>query len=79
MVSGTVLEDDIKAVPAELYLMTHTTNPLLSAKTIRLAIKALQSEPAKIAFSVNKMQTRFYREDTSPVNHDPAIFFAPRI
>ena len=67
-----ILEDDIKAVPAELYLMTHTTNPLLSAKTIRLAIKALQSEPGKDSlFSVNKMQTRFYRKDTSPVNHDP--------
>ncbi len=67
-----ILEDDIQAVPAELYLMTHTTNPLLSAETIRRAIRALKSDREKDSlFSVNRMQTRFYREDTSPVNHDP--------
>jgi len=67
-----ILEDDIQAIPAELYLMTHTTNPLLSAATICQAIKTLKSNPDKDSlFSVNRMQTRFYREDASPVNHDP--------
>ena len=67
-----ILEDDIRAVPAELYLMTHTTNPLLSADTICRAILALQSHSDKDSlFSVNRMQTRFYREDGSSVNHDP--------
>ena len=37
-----ILADDIAATPADLYLMTHATNPLLSAETIRRALGALQ-------------------------------------
>ena len=68
-----VLADDIASVPADLYLMTHTTNPLLSSETIRAAIKAFDDSSAEIdsLFTVNKFQTRFYRADGSPVNHDP--------
>lgn len=69
-----VLADDVESVEAETYLMTHTTNPLLTAETIRDAIedynKATQ-EGSDSLFSVNRFQTRFYREDGSPVNHDP--------
>jgi CMP-N-acetylneuraminic acid synthetase len=68
-----ILADDIAAVPADTYLMTHTTNPLITSETIG---KALSVYHEKIdlydsLFSVNKIQTRFYREDMSPVNHDP--------
>ena len=68
-----ILEDDINAEPAELYLMTHTTNPLLSADTIRDALDRLAADKGKFdsLFTVNRFQTRFYREDLSPVNHDP--------
>jgi CMP-N-acetylneuraminic acid synthetase len=67
-----ILEDDIQAVPADLYLMTHTTNPLLSTQTIEAAIKKYdETENADSLFTVNKFQTRFYREDMTPVNHDP--------
>ena len=70
-----VLEDDIDNVASETYLMTHTTNPLLSASTIRKAIAHYRRQFAEGAadslFTVNKIQTRFYREDLSPVNHDP--------
>jgi CMP-N-acetylneuraminic acid synthetase len=71
-----ILEDDIAAVPADLYLMTHATNPLLSVKTIRRAQEAYRA--ALLAgshdslFSADRVQTRFYRRDGSPVNHDPA-------
>lgn len=69
-----VLADDVANVPANLYLMTHTTNPLMSADTIRKAIAAfLQAQAAGQAdslFTVDKVQTRFYRADCSPVNHD---------
>ena len=70
-----VLADDIENVAAETYLMTHTTNPLLSAATIRAALVAY--EEAKTSgshdslFLVNKYQTRFYRADARPINHDP--------
>lgn len=70
-----VLADDIANVPADLYLMTHTTNPLMSADTVRKAIasfRSAQSEGrADSLFTVDKVQTRFYRGDASPVNHDP--------
>jgi CMP-N-acetylneuraminic acid synthetase len=70
-----VLADDIAAVPADIYLMTHTTNPLLSAETIKKALAVFDDE-SKInnvdsLFTVNRFQTRFYRNDLSPVNHDP--------
>src|SRR5690606_22475900 len=35
-----VLADDVGNVDADIYLMTHTTNPLVSADTIRTAIAA---------------------------------------
>lgn len=70
-----VLADDVANVPADLYLMTHTTNPLMSADTIRKAIAAFIEGQAQgkadSLFTVDKVQTRFYRADCSPVNHDP--------
>ena len=70
-----VLEDDIAAVPADAYLMTHTTNPLLTAKTIRESLHsfldAKQAGTADSLFTVDLVQTRFYRADGSAVNHDP--------
>ena len=70
-----VIADDLANVPADAYLMTHTTNPLLSAQTIRGALQAYQEGISTGArdslFTVNKFQTRFYRTDGSPVNHDP--------
>jgi CMP-N-acetylneuraminic acid synthetase len=69
-----VLADDVANVPSDLYLMTHTTNPLMSAETIRKAIDVFL-EAQKLGkidslFTVDKVQTRFYRADCSPVNHD---------
>lgn len=70
-----VLADDIGAVDSECYLMTHTTNPLLSGDTIRAALAAYcaarESGKCDSLFTVNKYQTRFYRSDGSAVNHDP--------
>jgi CMP-N-acetylneuraminic acid synthetase len=70
-----VLADDVANVPADVYLMTHTTNPLMSADTIRQALAAFteakETRKADSLFTVDKVQTRFYRADGSPVNHDP--------
>lgn len=69
-----VLEDDVRAVSSDVYLMTHTTNPLLSATTIRNAIEAYRKGVylgSDSLFSVNRFQTRFYRADGSAINHDP--------
>lgn len=70
-----VLADDIEAVSAETYLMTHTTNPLLSAASIRMAIETyrvgIANDQGDSLFAVNRIQSRFYREDCTPINHDP--------
>jgi CMP-N-acetylneuraminic acid synthetase len=69
-----VLADDVKNVPADVYVMTHTTNPLLGRETIRKALGTFMASKANGAdslFTVNKFQTRFYRKDGSPINHDP--------
>jgi len=71
-----VLADDVAAVDSGAYLMTHTTNPLLGAQSIRGALAAyhagIAADTCDSLFTVNKFQTRFYRSDVSAVNHDPA-------
>ncbi|MBK8010777.1 MAG: acylneuraminate cytidylyltransferase family protein [Deltaproteobacteria bacterium] len=70
-----VLADDVQSVPADVYLMTHTTNPFLSAPTIRQVLadftRGVETGSMDSLFTVNRMQTRFYRADGSAVNHDP--------
>jgi CMP-N-acetylneuraminic acid synthetase len=69
-----VLNDDIQNIDSSTYVMTHTTNPLLSSDTISKAIQSYNTglpEGKDSLFTVNKFQTRFYREDGTPVNHDP--------
>lgn len=71
-----VLGDDVANVPADIYAMTHTTNPLLTPETVRQALalqqQGMSSGTHDSVFTVNKHQTRFYRADMSAVNHDPA-------
>jgi CMP-N-acetylneuraminic acid synthetase len=70
-----VLADDIEAIEADAYLMTHTTNPFLSAASIAGALKKYQRAVAQgeadSLFTVNRIQTRFYEADCTPINHDP--------
>src|SRR5690606_8507206 len=70
-----VLADDVAAIPADFYVMTHTTNPLLRSDTIVRAIDeyvhARREGKADSLFAVNKVQTRFYASDGRPINHDP--------
>ncbi|NJN02676.1 MAG: acylneuraminate cytidylyltransferase family protein [Leptolyngbyaceae cyanobacterium RM1_1_2] len=72
---NSILADDIAHVPAYLYIMTHTTNPLLSSATIRQALQRFYQAQSTVSadslFAVNRFQTRFYRQDGSPINHDP--------
>jgi CMP-N-acetylneuraminic acid synthetase len=70
-----VIADDVANIDAETYLMTHTTNPLMSADTVSKALAAYREGVAAgrcdSLFTVDKVQTRFYRADGSAVNHDP--------
>lgn len=70
-----VIQNDIENVDADHFLMTHTTNPLLSKDTIQRAIDAyldaISNGEGDSLFTVNKIQTRFYDSSARPVNHDP--------
>ena len=70
-----VLADDVANVPADIYVMTHTTNPNLTLASLKGAIalyrQGLADGTGDSVFTVNKFQTRFYREDGSAINHDP--------
>ena len=69
-----IIEDDLANVESEVYLMTHTTNPLLTADSIRGALKSYYTglKAGKDSlFTVNEFQSRFYRADGSALNHDP--------
>lgn len=72
---NSIIADDLASVPSEIYLMTHVTNPLIHASTIRGALNAFieadSNGKADSLFTVNKFQSRFYRSDCSPINHDP--------
>ena len=70
-----IIKDDIEAVDADVYLMSHTTNPLLCGKTISNAFYKYLGERSNgkdSLFSVNKIQTRFYDLGGNPLNHNPS-------
>ncbi len=67
-----IIEFDIEQNPSDLYLMTHTTNPLLSSSTISSAIDALDSDKdSDSLFTVSEWRTRLYDAQGNPVNHNP--------
>jgi len=70
-----VLLHDVSRVEADLYLQTHSTNPLLRSTTIDAAIdRFLLARPIHDSlFTVTRLQTRLYDADGRPLNHDPAV------
>lgn len=70
-----ILAYDTEQVSADLYLQTHSTNPLLRPATISRAIQALlASYPAYDSlFSVTRLQTRLWDQLGRAINHNPAI------
>jgi CMP-N-acetylneuraminic acid synthetase len=70
-----IIQDDISDFNADRYIMTHTTNPLISQSTIVQALEYYKMQCEKgvndSLFTVNKIQSRFYTEDAQAINHDP--------
>jgi CMP-N-acetylneuraminic acid synthetase len=68
-----ILIHDTEQYPADFYLQTHSTNPLLKAETISLAIQLLTASYPKhdSLFSVTRWQTRLYFQDGQAINHNP--------
>ncbi len=70
-----ILMHDTAIVPADLYLQTHTTNPLLRPETVSKAVQTLQALfPAYDSlFSVTRLQTRLWDPLGRAINHNPAV------
>jgi len=70
-----ILIHDTSLVEADLFLQTHSTNPLLRSETISRAIQALVSSyPAYDSlFSVTRLQTRLWDQLGRAINHNPAV------
>jgi CMP-N-acetylneuraminic acid synthetase len=70
-----ILLYDTAQVPAEFYLQTHSTNPLLCADTISRAIQTFLADYPKhdSLFSVTRLQTRLYDQHGRAINHDPNV------
>ncbi len=70
-----ILLVDTAQVKADLYLQTHSTNPLLTSSTLSAAIRSLVEQmPAYDSlFGVTRLQTRLWDALARPINHNPSI------
>lgn len=70
-----VLMHDTDQIKADLYLQTHSTNPMLRSQSISTALQKLTAVyPAYDSlFSVTRFQRRLWDGLARPVNHNPAI------
>ena len=68
-----ILLHDTELFPADFYLQTHSTNPLLKGETVSRAIQLLLADYPKYdsLFSVTRLQTRLYDRDGNAINHNP--------
>ncbi|MCC7119775.1 MAG: acylneuraminate cytidylyltransferase family protein [Anaerolineales bacterium] len=68
-----ILLHDTAQAPADFYLQTHSTNPLLKAKTISRAIQTFFTNLPiyDSLFSVTRLQTRLYFQNGQAINHNP--------
>ena len=72
-----VIMHDVTQIPADVYLQTHSTNPLLRPETVRRAIrKFMESYPEHDSlFSVTRIHSRFWDGLTRAINQNPSFLF----
>ncbi len=69
---NSIIEFHMSMVASDVYFQTHSTNPLLRASTMDLAIERfLAPGDHDSLFAVNVWRTRFFWSDGRPVNHNP--------
>jgi CMP-N-acetylneuraminic acid synthetase len=70
-----VLLHDIEQVHADLYVQTHSTNPLLRPETIQLALDTFleAGQGHDSLFTVTPLHTRLWTPDGDAINHDPEV------
>ena len=70
--ASPLIEYDIENTDGEYFLQTHSTNPMLTTKTIDNSIQAFFSQSLHDSlFSVTPVRTRMYWPDGRGINHDP--------
>lgn len=72
---NSILVHDVQQVAGDLYLQTHSTNPLLTAATVQRAIETFLAsrDTYDSLFTVTPLHTRLWTIDGRPLNHDPGV------
>jgi CMP-N-acetylneuraminic acid synthetase len=72
---NAVLLHDVEEIDADLYLQTHSTNPLLRAGTIQAALDTFLAARDRYdsLFTVTPLHTRLWTPDGAAINHDPDV------
>jgi CMP-N-acetylneuraminic acid synthetase len=66
-----IINHNLGKINYDIYLQTHSTNPLINIHTVDLALSTfIENNHYDSLFSVTKIQSRFYWSDGSPLNHD---------
>lgn len=70
-----VLLHDIEQAPADLYVQTHSTNPLLRPETIQRCLDDFLSQRDQYdsLFTVTPLYTRLWTPEGEAINHDPNV------
>lgn len=72
---NVIIGYDLSQTDGDIYIQTHSTNPLLKTDSIDRAIEKMiaftESKEYDSVFSVTKLQTRLYKKDGSALNHNP--------
>ena len=70
-----VLLNDIEQVQADLYVQSHSTNPLLRTETIQAALDVFLGarDLHDSLFTVTPLHTRLWTPDGEAINHDPNV------
>lgn len=70
-----VLLNVLNQIPADVYLQTHSTNPILTTKTITAAVEKFNEVYPMYdsLFTVTEKYTRYWDELARPINHNQNI------
>ena len=70
-----ILLHDCSLIEADLFLQTHSTNPLLRPQTVTKALRDFLAGGGEYdsMFTVTPLQTRLWTADGKAINHDPAV------
>lgn len=70
-----VLLNAVTKIDADIYVQTHSTNPLLRSSTLSNAIDSFSAQAGTYdsLFSVTRLQTRLWNSESGPLNHDPTV------